>query len=109
MSTVTINGEKISTEREPEDWFSYRTDAFKRLRKAPVAIDDLRALVDHAVAVAAYAIIRGSPFNEETEAALEAAKRDIIAELTDNESNGADPRAHLTRHLNGTTDRGEPF
>lgn len=90
MSTVTINGEKVSTELEPEDWFEYRADAFKRLRKAPVAIDDLRALVDHAVGVAAYAIIRGSSWDEKTEAALEAAKRDIIDELSGNKGNEAD-------------------
>jgi hypothetical protein len=88
MSIVTIDGEKVSTEQEPENWFYYRTDAFRRLREA-VAIDDLRALVDHAVGVAAYAIIRGSPWDAETEAALETAKRAIMADLKGNEANCA--------------------
>jgi hypothetical protein len=88
MSTVTLlNGEKASTELRPEDWFDYRADAFKRLRKAPVAIDDLRALVDHAIGVAAYAIIRGSPWDDKTEAALEAAKCAIMDELLGNKTN----------------------
>jgi len=45
MRMVTINGEKVSPDREPEDWYYYRTDAFERLRKV-ASIDDLRALVE---------------------------------------------------------------
>jgi len=94
MSIVTINGERASTEVRTEDWYDFRAAAFERLRKAPVAIDDLRALVEYAVGVAAYAIIRGSPWDDETETALEAAKREIIDELVGNKSNEADWPGH---------------
>lgn len=83
MSIVTINGERASTEVRTEDWYYYQTDAFQRLRAAPVAIDDLRALVDCAIGAAAYAIIGGSPWDEKTEAALETAKTAVMDGLID--------------------------
>jgi hypothetical protein len=83
MRTVTINGQKVSTHQEPEDWYYYRTDAFQRLRASTAAIDDLRALVDHVIGVAAYAIIGGSPWDEKTEEALETAKTAIMDGLID--------------------------
>ena len=54
--------------------------AFEQLRKARVAIEDLRALVDLAVLRTAGALIPGSPFDDQTEAVLSAVKRDIIDE-----------------------------
>lgn len=81
MSIVSISGQKVSTEQQPEDWYYYRTDSFQRLRAAPVAIDDLRALVEHAAGAARYAIVGGSPWDEKTEAALETAKTAIMDEL----------------------------
>ena len=80
MRMVTINGEKVSPDREPEDWYHYRTDAFERLRKV-ASIDDLRALVEFSVGCGAYAIIQGSPFDEATSAALEASTHEIMDEL----------------------------
>jgi hypothetical protein len=81
MSTVTINGERVSTELQPKGWVDYRSGCYERLRKAPVAIDDLRELIDHAVGEAASAIVRGSPWDDETVSALKAVKRRIIDEL----------------------------
>jgi hypothetical protein len=83
MSIVKINGERASTHERTEDWSYYRTVAFQRLRASTAAIDDLRALVDSAVGAAAYAIIGGSPWNDETEAALETAKTAIMDGLID--------------------------
>jgi hypothetical protein len=57
----------------------------KGCESRPSQLMTWRRFVEHAVGVAASAIIRGSPWDDETETALEAAKRETIAELMGNE------------------------
>ena len=66
---------------ETKDLYAVDHGAFGRLREAPVSIDDLIKLIDCTIASTAYAIIRGSPWDDETEDALNAVKLRLVEEL----------------------------